>query len=122
MADLVRGYLQRAGLRRPLVPVRLPGKIARAVKDGANLPGRRRHPGPAYLGGVPGGAKILRQQGPRRSQQRKIMIIERSRLTPNGPIPCLRWLPITVAEVVRVGADQPQAEQADVFRRPLLAG
>ena len=49
------------------------------------------------------------------------MIIERSRLTPDGPIPCLRWLPITVAEAVGVGADQPQALQADIFRRPLLA-
>ena len=38
MADLVRSYLTAAGRRRPLLPVYLPGKIARAVKDGANLP------------------------------------------------------------------------------------
>ena len=49
------------------------------------------------------------------------MIVERSRLTPDGPIPCLRWLPITPAEAVGVGADQPQPLQANIFRRPLLA-
>ena len=38
MADLVRGYLRAADRHRPLLPVRLPGKIARAVRDGANLP------------------------------------------------------------------------------------
>jgi uncharacterized protein YbjT (DUF2867 family) len=39
MADLLRSYLQAAGRRRTLMPVHLPGKIARAVADGANLPG-----------------------------------------------------------------------------------
>ena len=38
MADLIRSYLRAVGRRRPLMPVRLPGKVARAVKDGANLP------------------------------------------------------------------------------------
>jgi uncharacterized protein YbjT (DUF2867 family) len=38
MADLIRGYQQAVGRSRPLMPVPLPGKIARAVKDGANLP------------------------------------------------------------------------------------
>ena len=38
MADLIRSYLEAVGRRRPLLPVRLPGKIARAVSDGANLP------------------------------------------------------------------------------------
>ncbi|HXO24185.1 MAG TPA: NAD-dependent epimerase/dehydratase family protein, partial [Streptosporangiaceae bacterium] len=38
MADLLRGYLSAVGRPRPLMPVHLPGKIARAVKDGANLP------------------------------------------------------------------------------------
>ncbi len=37
MAELLRGYLQAAGKRRPLVPVRLPGQAARAVRAGANL-------------------------------------------------------------------------------------
>ena len=37
MADLVHGYLRAAGKRRPVVPVRLPGRAARAVRDGANL-------------------------------------------------------------------------------------
>jgi uncharacterized protein YbjT (DUF2867 family) len=37
MADLVRGYLRAAGQRRPVVPVRLPGRAAQAVRDGANL-------------------------------------------------------------------------------------
>jgi uncharacterized protein YbjT (DUF2867 family) len=37
MADLVRGYLRVAGQRRPVVPVRLPGRAAQAVRDGANL-------------------------------------------------------------------------------------
>jgi uncharacterized protein YbjT (DUF2867 family) len=37
MAELVRGYLRAAGKRRPVVPVPLPGRAARAVRDGANL-------------------------------------------------------------------------------------
>lgn len=38
MGELVRGYLRAAGKRRrPFVPVRLPGKAARAYRDGANL-------------------------------------------------------------------------------------
>jgi uncharacterized protein YbjT (DUF2867 family) len=39
MADLVTGYLHAVGKHRPLVPVRLPGKVARVVRAGANLPG-----------------------------------------------------------------------------------
>jgi uncharacterized protein YbjT (DUF2867 family) len=34
-ADLVRSYLRAAGRRRPILPVRLPGRGARAVRDGA---------------------------------------------------------------------------------------
>jgi uncharacterized protein YbjT (DUF2867 family) len=37
MRDLVRSYLWATGKHRLLVPVRLPGKAARAVRDGANL-------------------------------------------------------------------------------------
>jgi uncharacterized protein YbjT (DUF2867 family) len=37
MAELVRGYLRASGKRRMLVPVRLPGKAARAFREGANL-------------------------------------------------------------------------------------
>ncbi len=37
MADLVRGYLRAAGKRRPLLPMRLPGQAAAAVRAGANL-------------------------------------------------------------------------------------
>ena len=37
MADLLRGYLRARGKRRLLVPVRVPGRAARAVRDGANL-------------------------------------------------------------------------------------
>jgi uncharacterized protein YbjT (DUF2867 family) len=37
MADLLRGYLRARGKRRPMVPVRLPGKAASAVRNGANL-------------------------------------------------------------------------------------
>ena len=37
MAGLLRGYLRAAGKRRPLMPVRLPGQAARAVRAGANL-------------------------------------------------------------------------------------
>jgi uncharacterized protein YbjT (DUF2867 family) len=41
MADLLRGYLRARGKHRLLVPVRLPGQAARAVRAGANLaPGR----------------------------------------------------------------------------------
>ena len=38
MGDLITSYLEAVGRRRPLLPVRLPGKVARAVKNGANLP------------------------------------------------------------------------------------
>ena len=37
MAELLRGYLRASGRRRLLVPVRLPGQAARAVRAGANL-------------------------------------------------------------------------------------
>jgi len=37
VADLLRGYLRASGKHRPLVPVRLPGRAARAVAGGANL-------------------------------------------------------------------------------------
>jgi hypothetical protein len=37
MAELVRGYLRARRQRRPIVPVRLPGKTARAFRAGANL-------------------------------------------------------------------------------------
>jgi uncharacterized protein YbjT (DUF2867 family) len=35
--ELLGGYLRARGKRRPMVPVRLPGKAARAYRDGANL-------------------------------------------------------------------------------------
>jgi len=38
MDELVRSYLRAEGRRRPLVPVRLPGRAARAFRAGANLP------------------------------------------------------------------------------------
>jgi uncharacterized protein YbjT (DUF2867 family) len=37
MADLMRGYLRVAGKRRPLLPVRMPGKAGRAYRAGDNL-------------------------------------------------------------------------------------
>jgi uncharacterized protein YbjT (DUF2867 family) len=37
MAELVRGYLRARGKRRAKVPLRLPGRAARAFRDGANL-------------------------------------------------------------------------------------
>ena len=37
MRDLVRSYLRATSRRRPLVPVRLPGAAARALRAGANL-------------------------------------------------------------------------------------
>lgn len=41
MAALLRGYLRARGKHRPIVPVRFPGKAARAIRSGANLaPGR----------------------------------------------------------------------------------
>ena len=41
IAELLRGYLRAQGKHRLLLPVRLPGKAARALRDGANLaPGR----------------------------------------------------------------------------------
>jgi uncharacterized protein YbjT (DUF2867 family) len=41
LAELVRGYLAATGRHRPILPVRLPGQAARALRSGANLsPGR----------------------------------------------------------------------------------
>jgi uncharacterized protein YbjT (DUF2867 family) len=37
MAELVGEYLRATGRRRPIVPVRVPGRAARALRDGANL-------------------------------------------------------------------------------------
>ena len=37
MAELLRSYLRARGRRRLMVPLRLPGKAYRAVRDGANL-------------------------------------------------------------------------------------
>jgi uncharacterized protein YbjT (DUF2867 family) len=37
MTELLRGYLRACGKHRPIVPVRLPGKAARAFRAGANL-------------------------------------------------------------------------------------
>jgi uncharacterized protein YbjT (DUF2867 family) len=37
MAELLRGYLQARGKYRAMVPVRLPGAAARAIRAGANL-------------------------------------------------------------------------------------
>jgi uncharacterized protein YbjT (DUF2867 family) len=41
MGELVREYLRARGKHRPIVPVPVPGRAARAIRDGANLsPGR----------------------------------------------------------------------------------
>jgi uncharacterized protein YbjT (DUF2867 family) len=37
LATLVRGYLRASGRHRPILPVRVPGKAARAFRAGANL-------------------------------------------------------------------------------------
>jgi uncharacterized protein YbjT (DUF2867 family) len=37
MAELLRGYLQARRMRRMMLPIRLPGKAARAYRAGANL-------------------------------------------------------------------------------------
>jgi uncharacterized protein YbjT (DUF2867 family) len=37
MADLVRAYLRASGRRRPILPLPLPGRAARAIRSGANL-------------------------------------------------------------------------------------
>jgi uncharacterized protein YbjT (DUF2867 family) len=37
MADLARGYLRAQGRRRPLLPVRMPGKVGRAYRAADNL-------------------------------------------------------------------------------------
>lgn len=39
LADLVRGYLEARGRRRPTLPVRMPGKAGRAYRAGENLAG-----------------------------------------------------------------------------------
>ena len=37
MADLIRGYLRARGKRRLMIPMRLPGRAAAALRSGANL-------------------------------------------------------------------------------------
>jgi uncharacterized protein YbjT (DUF2867 family) len=37
MAELVRGYVRASGKHRAIVPLRIPGMAARAIRDGANL-------------------------------------------------------------------------------------
>jgi hypothetical protein len=37
MAELLRGYLRASHQRRPIIPIWLPGKAARAFRAGANL-------------------------------------------------------------------------------------
>lgn len=37
MTELVRSYLRAAGKRRPIIHLRMPGKAARALRDGVNL-------------------------------------------------------------------------------------
>ena len=37
LAELLRGYLRARGKHRPILPVRVPGKAARAFRSGANL-------------------------------------------------------------------------------------
>jgi uncharacterized protein YbjT (DUF2867 family) len=37
LADLLRGYLRARGLHRALLPLRIPGQAARAIRAGANL-------------------------------------------------------------------------------------
>lgn len=37
MSELFRSYLRATGKRRPIMPMRLPGKAARAFRDGANI-------------------------------------------------------------------------------------
>lgn len=37
MADLARTWAQATGRRRPVIPLRFPGAIARGFRDGADL-------------------------------------------------------------------------------------
>jgi len=37
VAELIRAYLRAVGGRRPILPIRMPGRAARAVREGANL-------------------------------------------------------------------------------------
>src|SRR5439155_24184747 len=37
MGELLRGYLRANGKRRPLLPIRIPGKAGRAYRAGENL-------------------------------------------------------------------------------------
>jgi len=53
MADLVRSYLRAVGKRRPLLPVRLPGKAAAAVRA-RGQPCYRTGGGSRHVGGIPG--------------------------------------------------------------------
>jgi uncharacterized protein YbjT (DUF2867 family) len=53
-ADLARAYLRSRGRRRPVVPVRLPGAVARAYRAGGHL-------APDHLGGGPRWEEFLAQ-------------------------------------------------------------
>jgi uncharacterized protein YbjT (DUF2867 family) len=37
VVELIRGYLRATGRRRPILSIRMPGRAARAVREGANL-------------------------------------------------------------------------------------
>jgi uncharacterized protein YbjT (DUF2867 family) len=63
LADLLRGYLRARHRHRPIVPLRQPGKAARAFRAGANLaPERAVGQGPSLPGGcvVRPGRSVLR--------------------------------------------------------------
>ena len=68
MGDMLRGYLRARGKHRPLIPVRQPGKAARAFRAGANLApdhavGRRTWE--EFLAGSGNGGGGIRTRGPR---------------------------------------------------------
>ena len=82
----VRSYLRAVDRHRPLLPVHLPGKIARAVKDGANLPA-----GDATLGHRTweeflAELKALAGAAVPEIKTERSMIVERTGLTPSGRI------------------------------------
>ena len=105
MKELVRAYLRAGRKHRAIVPLRLPGKAARAFRAGANLapgPGGR-HPD---LGGLPGRARRLAAGAPERELQRPARpagaddgVDRELALAAQRPAACLLELDLDVADL-----------------------
>lgn len=71
MQDLVRAYLDAHDRRRPVLPVRMPGRAARSFRDGANLNLDRAVGRRTWEEALRGGSAVTRPAGPAPSRPRR---------------------------------------------------